>query len=80
MGEGATSGARQLVELPAFSLQWSNSFCVSALLTEECWTRLLPWGPVDLVVSNPPYIFHKDMEELAPEICRYRVGGAAGEL
>lgn len=39
--------------------------------SEECWTRLLPWGPVDVVVSNPPYIFHKDMEELAPEICSY---------
>lgn len=27
-----------------------------------------------MVVSNPPYVFHKDMEQLAPEICRYRVG------
>ncbi|XP_050996447.1 MTRF1L release factor glutamine methyltransferase isoform X2 [Acomys russatus] len=39
--------------------------------SEGCWTQLLPWGPVDLVVSNPPYIFHKDMEQLAPEICSY---------
>uniref|UniRef100_A0A8C2VF83 HemK methyltransferase family member 1 n=1 Tax=Chinchilla lanigera TaxID=34839 RepID=A0A8C2VF83_CHILA len=35
------------------------------------WTHLLPWGPVDLVVSNPPYIFHQDMEQLAPEIRSY---------
>ncbi|XP_005074929.1 MTRF1L release factor glutamine methyltransferase isoform X1 [Mesocricetus auratus] len=39
--------------------------------SEGCWTHLLPWGPVDVVVSNPPYIFHKDMEQLAPEICSY---------
>ncbi|XP_036048824.1 MTRF1L release factor glutamine methyltransferase isoform X2 [Onychomys torridus] len=39
--------------------------------SEGCWTHLVPWGPVDLVVSNPPYIFHKDMEQLAPEICSY---------
>ncbi|XP_036593375.1 MTRF1L release factor glutamine methyltransferase [Trichosurus vulpecula] len=33
--------------------------------------ELLPWGPVDFVVSNPPYIFHRDMEQLAPEILSY---------
>ncbi|XP_074054146.1 MTRF1L release factor glutamine methyltransferase isoform X2 [Macrotis lagotis] len=33
--------------------------------------QLLPWGPVDFVVSNPPYIFHRDMEHLAPEILSY---------
>ncbi|XP_068951734.1 MTRF1L release factor glutamine methyltransferase isoform X2 [Petaurus breviceps papuanus] len=32
--------------------------------------QLLPWGPVDFVVSNPPYIFHRDMGQLAPEILR----------
>lgn len=37
----------------------------------ESWAHLLPWGPVDLVVSNPPYVFHRDMEKLAPEILRY---------
>ncbi|XP_027624415.1 hemK methyltransferase family member 1 isoform X5 [Tupaia chinensis] len=37
---------------------------------EGSWTHLLPWGPVDLVVSNPPYVFHQDMEQLAPEIRR----------
>ncbi|XP_013977664.1 MTRF1L release factor glutamine methyltransferase isoform X2 [Canis lupus baileyi] len=38
---------------------------------EGSWAHLLPWGPVDLVVSNPPYIFHQDMEQLAPEIRSY---------
>ncbi|CAO2633665.1 MTRF1L release factor glutamine methyltransferase [Lemmus lemmus] len=52
--------------------EWTTSFYVSfSLSTEGCWTHLLPWGPIDLVVSNPPYIFHKDMEQLAPEICSY---------
>ncbi|XP_047705125.1 MTRF1L release factor glutamine methyltransferase isoform X2 [Prionailurus viverrinus] len=37
---------------------------------EGSWSHLLPWGPMDLVISNPPYIFHQDMEQLAPEIHR----------
>eukprot|EP00062_Callorhinchus_milii_P006123 gi/632946327/ref/XP_007888504.1/ PREDICTED: hemK methyltransferase family member 1 isoform X1 [Callorhinchus milii] len=28
-------------------------------------------GPVDAIVSNPPYVFHEDMSELAAEILRY---------
>nr|XP_027789575.1 MTRF1L release factor glutamine methyltransferase isoform X2 [Marmota flaviventris] len=44
------------------------------------WTHLLPWGPMDLIVSNPPYIFHHDMEQLAPEIRRcWGVGGMRGQ-
>ncbi|XP_031326273.1 MTRF1L release factor glutamine methyltransferase isoform X3 [Camelus dromedarius] len=38
---------------------------------EDSWAHLLPWGPVDLIVSNPPYVFHRDMEQLAPEILSY---------
>ncbi|XP_043443363.1 MTRF1L release factor glutamine methyltransferase isoform X4 [Prionailurus bengalensis] len=38
---------------------------------EGSWSHLLPWGPMDLVISNPPYIFHQDMEQLAPEIRSY---------
>lgn len=49
--------------------------CVFPLTTEGSWAHLLSWGPVDLVVSNPPYVFHQDMEQLAPEILRCRVGG-----
>ncbi|XP_004715300.1 MTRF1L release factor glutamine methyltransferase isoform X1 [Echinops telfairi] len=38
---------------------------------ERNWAPLLPWGPVDLLVSNPPYLSHQDMGQLAPEICSY---------
>lgn len=46
---------------------------VFPLPTEGSWAHFVPWGPMDLVVSNPPYVFHQDMEQLAPEIRRCRV-------
>ncbi|NXJ64713.1 HEMK1 methyltransferase, partial [Rostratula benghalensis] len=33
--------------------------------------QLLLWGPVDVIVSNPPYVFHEDMASLDTEILRY---------
>lgn len=48
--------------------------CVFPVTAEGSWAHLLPWGPVDLVVSNPPYVFSQDMEQLAPEIRRCGVG------
>lgn len=53
----------------AASLYLSFS-AVFPLTTEGSWAHLLSWGPVDLVVSNPPYVFSRDMEQLAPEIRR----------
>uniref|UniRef100_A0A8C6IP15 Release factor glutamine methyltransferase N-terminal domain-containing protein n=1 Tax=Melopsittacus undulatus TaxID=13146 RepID=A0A8C6IP15_MELUD len=38
-------------------------------LTRE--NQLLLWGPVDFIVSNPPYVFHEDMASLDAEILRY---------
>ncbi|KAH1167667.1 MTRF1L release factor glutamine methyltransferase isoform X1 [Mauremys mutica] len=40
------------------------------------WEQLLPWGPVDTIVSNPPYVFHGDMSHLAEEILSYEDLGA----
>ncbi|KFP78698.1 HemK methyltransferase family member 1, partial [Acanthisitta chloris] len=33
--------------------------------------QLLLWGPIDIIVSNPPYVFHEDMASLDAEILRY---------
>ncbi|XP_068275953.1 LOW QUALITY PROTEIN: MTRF1L release factor glutamine methyltransferase [Nyctibius grandis] len=33
--------------------------------------QLLLWGPIDFIVSNPPYVFHEDMASLDTEILRY---------
>ncbi|XP_050168936.1 MTRF1L release factor glutamine methyltransferase isoform X2 [Myiozetetes cayanensis] len=33
--------------------------------------QLLLWGPIDVLVSNPPYVFHEDLASLDAEILRY---------
>ncbi|XP_051483498.1 MTRF1L release factor glutamine methyltransferase isoform X2 [Apus apus] len=38
--------------------------------------QLLRWGPLDFIVSNPPYVFHEDMASLDAEILRYEDLGA----
>uniref|UniRef100_A0ACB8EHR1 HemK methyltransferase member 1 n=1 Tax=Sphaerodactylus townsendi TaxID=933632 RepID=A0ACB8EHR1_9SAUR len=39
-------------------------------VSSSSWKCLLPWGLVDTIISNPPYIFHEDMSHLAAEILR----------
>nr|XP_034961952.1 MTRF1L release factor glutamine methyltransferase isoform X3 [Zootoca vivipara] len=45
-------------------------------VSSSSWECLLPWGLVDTIISNPPYIFHEDMTQLAAEILRYEDLGA----
>ncbi|KAH0630009.1 hypothetical protein JD844_012559 [Phrynosoma platyrhinos] len=40
------------------------------------WKYLLPWGLIDTIISNPPYVFHEDMTHLAAEILSYEDLGA----
>ncbi|XP_054834618.1 MTRF1L release factor glutamine methyltransferase [Eublepharis macularius] len=45
-------------------------------VSSSSWECLLPWGLVDIIISNPPYIFHEDMSHLAAEILRHEDLGA----
>ncbi|NWU89693.1 HEMK1 methyltransferase, partial [Upupa epops] len=38
--------------------------------------QLLLWGPVDFIVSNPPYVFHEEIASLDTEILCYEDLGA----
>ncbi|XP_063267241.1 MTRF1L release factor glutamine methyltransferase isoform X2 [Prinia subflava] len=40
-------------------------------VSHSCAKQLLLWGPIDVIVSNPPYVFHEDMASLDAEILRY---------
>lgn len=42
-----------------------------AFIIVGSWECLQPWGLVDTIISNPPYIFHEDMSDLAAEILWY---------
>ncbi|XP_067908207.1 MTRF1L release factor glutamine methyltransferase isoform X2 [Heterodontus francisci] len=78
--------------LDAVSLTRENSerLCVQHRLQELQFdiisdSRKLAWicGSVDVIISNPPYVFHEDMSRLMPEILRYEDhdaldGGADG--
>lgn len=41
---------------------------------EGSWAHLLSWGPVDLVVSNPPYVFSQDSGQMGKECVLPRYG------
>uniref|UniRef100_A0A8C6VQW1 peptide chain release factor N(5)-glutamine methyltransferase n=1 Tax=Naja naja TaxID=35670 RepID=A0A8C6VQW1_NAJNA len=45
-------------------------------ITSCPWVCLQPWGLVDTIISNPPYIFHEDMSDLAAEILCFEDLGA----
>uniref|UniRef100_A0A2D4NZZ1 peptide chain release factor N(5)-glutamine methyltransferase n=1 Tax=Micrurus surinamensis TaxID=129470 RepID=A0A2D4NZZ1_MICSU len=45
-------------------------------ITSCPWECLQPWGLVDTIISNPPYIFHEDMSDLAAEILCFEDLGA----
>ncbi|KAJ6667729.1 hypothetical protein lerEdw1_016050 [Lerista edwardsae] len=45
-------------------------------VSSSSWECLLPWGLVDTIISNPPYVFHEDMTHLAAEILSYEDLGA----
>uniref|UniRef100_A0A8D0L1N5 HemK methyltransferase 1, mitochondrial release factors N(5)-glutamine n=1 Tax=Sphenodon punctatus TaxID=8508 RepID=A0A8D0L1N5_SPHPU len=58
----------------AVNLTRENAESVHPEMNQEfggSWEQLVPWGPVDIIISNPPYVFHEDMTHLEAEILRY---------
>ncbi|KAE8611931.1 hypothetical protein XENTR_v10012639 [Xenopus tropicalis] len=67
-----TKAAVKLTEDNAVSLGLQNQIQVLLLdILADPPDPLLMWGPVDVLVSNPPYISTSDISQLDPEIVKY---------